>query len=67
MRAKVDLTAQKDVFLIDHSLSFRYSDLRSCLIENEAARQRLMYILKFSDKKKVNPLYPKADKAVTDL
>ena len=55
VRAKKDIKANENVFLIDHAYSFRYRDLRNILLSNEPALTRLQNILKFHEKKKKLP------------
>ena len=41
VRAKTDLKARSNIFIIDHALTFRYPDLRKILNENQGILPRL--------------------------
>lgn len=47
LRAKKDIPAEGNVFIVDHALTFRYPDLRKLLSENTSLIPRLNEMLKY--------------------
>lgn len=65
--AQEDLSRHGDVYLIDHALSFRYTQLRKNLEGNPTVQERLKNMLKYCNKKSAHPKFPKTKKVYEGL
>lgn len=52
VRATLDIPAFSNVFIIDHTLTFRYPQLRKILKENPQLQERLENMLKYYQEEK---------------
>lgn len=50
VKAKKDIMAEGNVFVIDHAMTFRYPDFRRLIMENSNLVPRLTEMLKYHNK-----------------